>query len=534
MNDMTGTGLRPRARQTAGLMAGLMLAVLLALMDQTVVSTALPTIVGDLGGLSLYAWVFSAYLLAQTVFLPIFGRLSDLYGRRRLFLLGLGLFMTGSALCGQARTMEQLIVFRGIQGIGGAALMPTALAILGVGYEPRERARLQGILGSAAGIAVIVGPIVGSFIVEHLDWRWVFYVNLPLGVLSAVFVWLFLHEAREQRARPRIDLAGALTLGGWVSALLLASFQARDHAWDSPGVLGFLALGVVLFAGFVIVEARAAEPLLPLRLFRHPTVAAVGAATLIRAVAQYALIIYLPLLVQGVFAGTSEDARNALTVFALPGIAAAVAAGFLVARNVGYRTLIVGGLAISGISLWLLSGIGNATGQGRLLPVVALGGLGVGAVGVTITLAIQNSVALEEMGIASSLAQFLNNLAGAVGVTLLGTYQAGLLADGVRSALASAPQLPSQVAARLSDPATLDRLLTSPTAAAQLPPALMAALRGALESSLHSVFFVALALTAAALLVSLFVRGSAASAQPRLQPGAVLAVAAIDPPGEGD
>ncbi len=528
MNWFNNGAPRLRAWQTAGLMAGLMLAVLLALMDQTVVSTALPTIVGQLGGLSLYAWVFSAYLLAQTTFLPIFGRLSDLYGRRRLFLLGLGLFMAGSALCGQARTMEQLIAFRGIQGIGGAALMPVALAILGVGYEPRERARLQGILGSAAGVAVIVGPIVGSFIVEQLDWRWVFYVNLPLGLLSAGFIWIFLHEAREQRARPGIDLAGAFTLGGWVSALLLASFAARDHAWDSPSVLGFIALGVVLLVGFLIVEARAAEPILPFGLFRHRTVAAVGAATLIRAVAQYALIIYLPLLVQGVFAGTSEDARNALTVFALPGIVAAVAAGLLVGRNVGYRTLIVGGLAVSGVGLWLLGGIGAGTGQGGLLPVVALAGVGVGAVGVTMTLAIQNSVALEQMGIASSLAQFLNNLAGTVGVTLLGTFQAGLLADGVRPAIASVPQLPAALAAAVDDPATVDRLLTSPAAAAQLPPALMAALRGALETSLHGVFLVGLALTAVALLVGLFVRGSAAEAQPRLQAEAAL-VTAVDP-----
>lgn len=538
-NDQQATGSTTvtaptyRTWQTAGLMAGLMLAVLLSLMDQTVVSTALPTIVGDLGGLDLYAWVFSAYLLAQTTFLPIFGRLSDLYGRRRLFLLGLGLFMAGSALCGQARTMEQLIVFRGIQGIGGAALMPVALAILGVRYEPHVRARLQGILGSAAGVAVIAGPIVGSFIVEHLDWRWVFYVNLPLGVLSAAFVWAFLHEAREVRPAPRIDLAGALTLGGWVSAVLLAAIAARDHAWDSPEVLGLLVLGAILFGAFLAIEARAAEPILPLRLFRHRTVAAVGAATFIRAVAQYALIIYLPLLVEGVFAGTSEDARNVLTVFALPGIAAAVGAGFLVGRNGGYRTIIAGGLAISGVGLWVLTGIGAVTGQAALTPAVALAGAGVGAVGVTVTLAIQNSVAVEEMGIASSLAQFLNNLAGAVGVTLLGAYQAGLLADGVRSVLASGPQLPPQIAAAVSDPATLDRLLVNVGAAAELPPALMVALRGALESSLHAVFFVGLALTIAALAVSLFVRGSAATAQPRLRPAAALA-ATNDSPDAGD
>ncbi len=507
--------------RTVGLMAGLMMGVVLTLMDQTVVSTALPTIVGQLGDLSLYAWVFSAYMLGQTSLLLIFGRLSDLYGRRRLFLLGVGAFMLGSILCGQARTMQQLVFFRGLQGIGGAGLMPTALAILGVHYGPQERARLQGILGSAAGLAVIVGPTVGSLIVEHFSWRWVFYINLPFGLFSALFVVLFLRESRQRGTAPVIDYVGALTLIGWVACLLLAFFYSRDHPWSAPPVLGLLGAFALLFLLFLVNERRTQEPILPLGIFAHPTVAAAGAVTLIGSVAIDALIIYVPLLIQGVLGGTSQDTRNALTVFAFPGILGAVVAGFLVARKIPYRLLILGGLALSGVGLWLVSQVGMATGQAELLPYLVLAGLGIGATNVTLVLALQNSVAQKYMGTASSLVQFLGNLAGTVGVGLLGTYQANLLADGVKPILASPAlrQLPPRLAQLLGDPTSLARVFTDPMVAARLPPQLLAALRGVLESSLHTVFQVGLVLTAAALLVSLFMRGSAAQ-----QPGSLASL----------
>src|SRR5574341_212683 len=244
-------------RHTVGLMAGLMTGVLLALLDQTVVSTAMPTIAGQLGGLNLYAGVFAAYMLAQTSFLTIFGKLSDLYGRRPMFLLGVGLFMLGSALCGQAQSMEQLILFRGLQGVGGAGLMPVALAILGAHYGPQERARLQGILGSAAGLAVVAGPTVGSLIVENLSWRWVFYVNLPLGLVSAGLIVMFLNESREAGRVPSIDYVGALTLIGWVVALMAAFSYGRSHPWNSPQALGLFALFVLLFGAFLFNETRA-------------------------------------------------------------------------------------------------------------------------------------------------------------------------------------------------------------------------------------------------------------------------------------
>ncbi len=508
--------------QTIGLMAGLMMGVLLTLMDQTVVSTAMPTIVGQLGGLNLYAWVFSAYMLAQTSFLTIFGKLSDLYGRRLMFLVGVGAFMLGSILCGQARSMEQLILFRGLQGIGGAGLMPTALAILGFHYGPRERARLQGILGSAAGLAVVAGPAVGSLIVENFSWRWVFYVNLPLGILAALLVLLFLSESRDAKIAPSIDYLGALALLGWVVSLMLAFFFGRDLPWSSPQVLGFFAAFVLLFALFLYNESRAREPILPLRIFTHPTVAAASAVALVRAVAFYALIIYVPLLVQGVLGGTSQEARNALTTFAFPVILGAVVAGFLIARNIGYRALLIGGLLLYGAGLWLVSQAGMYTGMPALIRDLVLAGFGVGLTQVTIVLALQNSVAREYMGTASSLAQFFTNLAGTVGVGLLGTYQSGLLASEVRSLLASPSlgQLPAQATQLLGDAENLGRVLTNPAIAVQLPAQFVEALRGALGSSLQGVFQVGLILTALALLVSLFMRGSV-SEQPRRAAGVV-------------
>ncbi len=500
-----------RAR-TAVLMAGLLTGVLLTMLDQTMVSTALPTVVADLSGLSLYAWTFSAYMLGQTAFLPIFGRLSDLYGQRRLYVAGVTIFLLGAILSGQARTMEQLILFQGVQGIGGAGLMPIALAILGIHYGPEERARLQGVLGGGAGIAVIAGPTVGSFIVEHLSWRWVFYVNLPLGLLSALLVLAALRGWPERPAGPGMDYRGATLLVGWVVTLMLAVFVGRDAAWSSPTVLGLLVAAAALLVLFVVHERRRPEPILPLHIFAHPTVAAAGAVAFIRAVATYALILYVPLLVAGVRGGTAEDVRNALTLFALPGIVGAVAAGLLVGQDVPYRVVMGGGLALSGVGLWLVSQVGAVAAQGTLFGTLALASFGIGLTQVTIVLAIQNAVARRYMGTASALSQFLNNLAGTLGISLLGAYQASLLAGGV-AALQSSPaagQLTPQAAAMLRDPTSLGRALTTPSIAAQLPPDLVAALRAALERSLDGVFQIGLVLTALALVASLFMRGSAA------------------------
>lgn len=514
--------------ETLGLMAGLMLAVLLALMDQTVVSTALPTIVADLSGLDLYAWVFSAYLLAQTSFMPVFGKLSDLFGRRRLFLIALVAFMAGSALCGQARTMEQLIVFRGLQGIGGAGLMPVALAILGHRYGPRERARLQGILAGGAGLAVIAGPSVGSFIVEHASWRWVFYVNLPLGVLATLFVLAFLHEPRELgRARPAIDYAGALALTAAVAALLVGAFLSRDQDWTAVPVLAALGLAAILAGLFLAIERRAREPILPLEVFADRTVSATAAVALIRAVAMYALVIFVPLLVQGVLGGSSEDARNELIVFAIPGIAAAVAAGLLVARGVPYRILIISGLALTGLGSWLAAALRPGSGLTELALILIVAGLGVGLTQVTFILVFQNTLPRRYVGVASSLSQFLNNLAGTVGVSLLGTFQAGEFAAGIGRAVSGA-QLPPQFARVLADGAAVERVLVSPQAAAQLPAQLLVPLRDALASSLAGAFTVGVVLTVVALPAALLIGGAAQRWRAEV-PNAVAMAPAADP-----
>ncbi len=502
-----------RPQRTTILMAGLLTGVLLTMLDQTMVSTALPTVVADLGGLSLYAWTFSAYMLGQTAFLPIFGRLSDLYGQRRLYVVGVTLFLLGAVLSGQARTMEQLILFQGLQGIGGAGLMPVALAILGVHYGPEARARLQGVLGGGAGLAVIAGPTAGALIVENLSWRWVFYVNLPLGLVSVFLVLVALRGWPERAGGPPMDYRGATLLVGWVVAVMLAVFLGRDVAWTSAPVVGLLATASTLLVLFLVHERRRPEPILPLHIFAHPTVAAAGAVAFIRAVATYALILYVPLLVEGVRGGTAEDVRNALTVFALPGIVGAVVAGLLVGQDAPYRLVMGGGLVLSGAGLWLVSQTGPAAAQGLLFGALALASFGIGLTQVTIVLAIQNAVARRYMGTASSLSQFLNNLAGTLGIGLLGAYQAYLLAGGVAALQASpvASQLPPQAAAMLRDQTSVGRALTTPAIAAQFPPDLVAALRTALERSLEGVFQVGLVLTTMALLASVFMRGSAAA-----------------------
>src|SRR5438876_1396144 len=428
------------SRRTVTLiLAGLLAGLLLGFMDVTIVSTAGPTIISELGGLSLYAWVFSAFLIVQTVTIPIFGKLSDLYGRKRLFLLGVVLFMAGSVLSGASQSIVELILFRAVQGLGFGAFVPTTIAIAGDMFPPERRGRVQGLLFSVNGIAFAIAPAVGSFLTETISWRWIFYINLPVGVVSLVLILSTLKESRAENASAFSDWLGTSTLVGFLGLLMLGLFLGGStFAWSSWAEVSLFAGCALLFLGFVVAERRAHEPVLPPRLFRIRNVSAGTAVNLLRVVVFFAIIAYIPLFAAAVLGGSVRDVRDVVYGFTLPLTAGILVSGAAISK-VGFRKLAFLGAAIVLVGLLVLTSVRPSP---SLLALIVIGiplGFGNGMMIPATIVAFQNSVEKGEIGIASGLATFTLNLGGAIGVSLLGSIQASLLASTQASLLTITP-----------------------------------------------------------------------------------------------
>ena len=505
--SLQGTTKPPR-RVLILIIAGLLTGLLLGALDQTIVATAGPTIIADLGGLSVYAWVFSVYILTQTVAMPIFGKLSDLYGRRRFLILGIALFMTGSALSGAAQDINQLILFRAIQGIGSGAFFPIAVAVVGVVFPPSQRGRIQGLFASVFGIASVLGPTAGSYIVQAINWRWIFYVNLPLGVVSIAFLLLGLKESRNSDARPAVDWLGVTTLTAWVTLLMLGFLSGgTTFAWYSWQEVTLFGASAALFVGFLLVERRSPEPVVPLSMFRIRTVAAGSAVAFLTGIAMYSVITYIPFFVQAALAGSVDDSRNVLYSFMVPLVAGAIFGGQLGTRSVGYRYLIVTGLVILSAGLYLLTSLTSSTPLGTLMEYGAVMGFGIGITFPVTILAIQYSVSRRQIGIASSLAQFTRNLGGTIGLAVLGAVQINTFAGQLGSILNSLP--PS-----LRDPNSIGRILSTPSALAQViqgnPGFLLVlpSLRSAFAQSVVPLFWAGFFVAVLSIVAGVFVTGS--------------------------
>ncbi len=505
----------PSRRTTLLIIGGLLTGLLLSALDQTIVATAGPTIISDLGGLSLYAWVFSAYILTQTVMLPVFGKLSDLYGRRKFYVLGLVIFMAGSILSGASQNIDQLIVFRAIQGIGSGAFFPIALAIVGVAFPPAMRGRLQGIFASVFGIAAVVGPSAGSYIVDAINWRWIFYINLPLGIASLILITLGVRESRNINARSSLDILGVTTLTAWVVLLILGFLDGgTTYPWYSWQEAVTFAGAVGLFAVFIAVERRAKEPVIPLSLFRNKTVSSASAVAFLRGVAFFAVVSFIPLFVQAALGGSVSDARNALYGFLLPLIVTAIIGGQLAVR-VSYRGVIFVGLVAMTIGMFLLTGISQTSTVIDIAERSAVMGLGAGLTFASVVIAVQYSVPREKIGVASSLAQFMSNLGSSIGLAVLGAIQANTFGSELSNILQAVPaQERPQAAAFLGNPNLVGQVLATPAALAQMmasSPALAAfvpQLRVALANSIIPLFWLSLGISVAAVAASLFITGS--------------------------
>jgi EmrB/QacA subfamily drug resistance transporter len=482
-------------RQIQVVYSGLMLGMLLAALDQTIVSTALPTIVGDLGGLDHISWVVTAYILASTISTPIYGKLGDLYGRKRLFQIAIVIFLAGSALCGAAQNMGELIAFRGLQGLGAGGLLVGAQAIIGDIVPPRERGRYQGYLGGVFALASVIGPLLGGFFVDNLSWRWVFYVNLPVGALALVVIAAVLHTPVRRQSH-RIDYEGAILLALGVGPLTLAlTWGGTQYAWGSGAIIGLFAVGVLFLVGFALQERRAAEPIIPPHLFRNRIFNASAAVSFLVAFSMFGAIVYLPLYLQVVH-GVSPTSSG-LRLLPLMGglLVTAIGSGRLISRLGRYKVFPVVGTALMTAGTFLLSRLEVGTSEAELAVYAVVLGAGIGMVMQVLVLAVQNSVDQRDLGAATSSTTFFRSIGGSFGVAIFGA----IFANRLRHWLPLLVPHGTAVGAA-------DVVHANPAELRTMPPLVHAAVTDAFARSLHTVFLWAVPIGVAAFVVTLFLR----------------------------
>lgn len=418
-------------------MTGLLLGILLGALDSTVVGTSMPKIVADLGGFQRYAWVFSAYMLTATLAIPLAGKLSDLYGRRPVFLVGMIVFLVGSMLCGLINDMDQLILCRGLQGFGGGMLAPVAMATVADLYAPTERGKVQGAIGSVFGLASVIGPFIGGWIVDNVhlmgipSWRWVFYVNLPLGVPAIFFVSVHFPRTKRQDPQP-IDYLGIAMLSVSLVALMLVTiYGGTDYAWTSVEILSLSVISVMFFFGFVWAELRAKDPVVPLGLFKNSVFAVSMLVILIMGLGMFGVISFMPTYLQGVVGISATYSGAVLIPLMILLVIGSTLSGFLMKRF-GYKVFAISGMLVSAVGMYLLSTLGAAPPIWTAIIYMMVVGLGMGLSMPTFIVAIQNSIERRLVGTATGTLTLIRSLGATIGVTILGVVMNGRFGDRFR------------------------------------------------------------------------------------------------------
>ncbi len=473
------------AKQRRAITGGVMLALFLAALDGTVISTAMPTVIAQLGGFEVYSWVFSIYMLASTVSVPVWGRLSDLYGRKNFYLIGIGLFIIGSALAGQSDSMTMLIITRAIQGLGAGAMFPIGMTIIGEIYSLQQRAKMQGLFSGIWGIASIIGPLAGGFITDTISWRWVFYINLPFGIAAAFVIWFAMKRQMRGKNKVKVDYIGALSLTTSMSLLLLSLLRAGELSnWADIGVLSTLVASLFLFVFFFYWEARVEEPIFPLELLKNRIFSAAALSGLFVGMAMFGTITFLPLFVQAVLGGSATEAGTSLTPFMLGWTFSSALGGRFVLR-VGYRTTVFTGMAFLMIGFFLFTTFNADTERLFLLFSVGLAGIGMGLIIFSMILAVQSSVPQRQLGIATSASLFTRSIGATVGVAILGTVLTLGMQHGV--SLLSLDNLSAEQQAQVFQlAANPDSLIAQENQT--FDPEVITIIRGTLADSIHTVF----------------------------------------------
>jgi len=489
-------------------LAGVMGSMFLAAMESTVVATAMPTVIATLGGIRIYSWVFSGYLLASTVSMPLWGRFADQLGRRRVFVTGLGIFLLGSALSGLSESMAQLIVFRAIQGLGAGSLITIGMTIIADLYGLERRAKMQGYFSASWGVASLVGPLIGGFLTDAVSWRAVFYINLPFGLLAMAAIQWGLAGERIAPRRAVFDFAGTGLFAAAISALLIGLVEAgRGALWWRPSVLGLLGLSVVLLAFFVVVERRAAEPVVPLGLFANPMVRAAAATGFFSGMAMFGAITFVPLYLQAGSGSSAMQAGFVLVPFVFGWVVCSIVAARLVLR-VGYRSVVVTGMCFLTAAFVLLAGWNDSLTRGAAMRDISLAGVGMGLVFVPMLIAVQSAVPRSVLGSATSVTGFFRSIGGAVGVAVMGSIMAQRLHLELSALLATAPPA---LEARLRDVVAHPDQLVNPVTRASLGADVLDQMRPAMAHAVGSVFVVGLVVALMALASAFLVPAGQAS-----------------------
>ena len=489
---------RRRWAVTAGVMTGMFIAAL----EATVVGTAMPTVIASLGGLNHYSWVFSAYLVTSTVTVPVWGKLSDLYGRRLLYQIGIIIFLIGTMLSGMSGSMTQLIIFRAVQGLGAGALVPLGMTIIGDIFTLQERAKMQAYFSGVWGLSSVVGPIVGGFITDQISWRWVFFINIPVGVAAALIIGFALKEPKYHE-KPSIDYAGAGLLMIAISLLMLATVEGGTSLTTlfSPDNVLIFAAAFILLLVFVLVEKKAADPLIPFKLFKNRTVSVSVTAGFLAGVAMFGAISFIPLFAQGALGSTATEAGSLLTPLMLSWVLMSVVGGRLLLK-VGYRSISIVGFVILTAGFIFLALFQRETARFWLYLDLVLIGAGLGLTMLTLLIAVQQAVQRTQLGIATSLNQFSRAIGGAFGVAIMGAFlTAGLAAQLNHAAQSGNAFLTVEQAAEI---ASNPNALIDPQAKANLPVETLDILQEAMAASIHRVFWVGAILSGLALLVAFF------------------------------
>ncbi|HEX3807094.1 MAG TPA: MDR family MFS transporter [Gaiellaceae bacterium] len=498
---------QPRVRL---IFVALMLVLLLAALDQTIVSTALPTIVGDLGGISHLSWVVTAYLLAATITGPLYGKLGDLYGRKKVLQTAIIIFLIGSVLCGQAHSMTQLIAFRALQGLGAGGLMVVTLAVVGDIIPPRDRGRYQGFFGAVFGVATVIGPLLGGFFVDNLSWRWIFYVNLPIGAIALSVIGVAFHT-RTETTRHAMDYLGAVLLAGALASIVLfTSLGGTTWAWSSPKIIALIVLSIILVPAFVLVEARAEEPILPLSLFRNHTFSVTSTVGFIVGFALFGAVTYLPLYFQ-VTKGSSPTVSGLQLTPLMGGLLiTSILSGQLISRLGRYRMFPIAGTALIAFAMFLLSRLYPGTSVWVAAAYAAVLGLGLGMVMQVLVLAVQNAVDRSVMGVATAGSTLFRQIGGSIGVALFGTIFASRLHGELAKRLPAGTHIPKTI---------------NPKGIKHLPAAAHAAYEDAFAAALHPVFLTAAGISLLAFALTFLLR------EVPLRAGASVAAGeAVEPP----
>jgi EmrB/QacA subfamily drug resistance transporter len=463
-------------RRVRVIFGALLLVLFLASLDQTIVATALPTIVGDLGGLEHISWVVTAYLLSSTIVGPIYGKLGDLYGRKIVLQTAIVIFLIGSALCGLSQNMAELIAFRAVQGLGGGGLIVVTIAVIGDIIPPRERGRYQGFFGAVFGVSTVIGPLLGGFFVDNLSWRWIFYVNIPIGILAFVVIGATFRPHVAQVSH-KIDYAGAVTLAGALTSIVLfTTFGGTTFPWASWQVIGLIALSAVLVPLFIWIESRAAEPILPLELFRNRVFRVASAVGFIVGLALFGAITYLPLFLQVVKGATPTRSGLELTPLMAGLLVSSIVSGQLITKTGRYKPFPIIGTFITAIGMALLSQLDSGTSQAYTIGAMAVVGIGLGMTMQVLVLASQNAVDYRLLGVATSGSTLSRQIGGSIGVAVFGTIFVNRLNTELASRLGGAQGLPSSA---------------NPASIKHLPPEVHTRYLEAFTSALSPVFVVA-------------------------------------------